>query len=115
MIRRPPRSTLFPYTTLFRSHRGVHSGDAIQGRDVVLHPRGVLWGGGDRLGEPERRTGLPDGGARPARGGRVGLRVGMGRWDDGQEEGVAEGADSSGYPSRGAGPPAPLLPNSSAT
>src|SRR5256885_13200497 len=22
MIRRPPRSTLFPYTTLFRSHRG---------------------------------------------------------------------------------------------
>src|SRR3989441_7620346 len=25
MIRRPPRSTLFPYTTLFRSpHRGAH-------------------------------------------------------------------------------------------
>src|SRR5437868_11193183 len=23
MIRRPPRSTLFPYTTLFRSHKGV--------------------------------------------------------------------------------------------
>src|SRR2546429_5960252 len=23
MIRRPPRSTLFPYTTLFRSHRAV--------------------------------------------------------------------------------------------
>src|SRR2546422_10805933 len=23
MIRRPPRSTLFPYTTLFRSRRGV--------------------------------------------------------------------------------------------
>src|SRR3712207_8849066 len=23
MIRRPPRSTLFPYTTLFRSQRGV--------------------------------------------------------------------------------------------
>src|SRR2546427_9990478 len=23
MIRRPPRSTLFPYTTLFRSHRPV--------------------------------------------------------------------------------------------
>src|SRR5258708_15675528 len=23
MIRRPPRSTLFPYTTLFRSHRKV--------------------------------------------------------------------------------------------
>src|SRR2546422_4345728 len=25
MIRRPPRSTLFPYTTLFRSERGEHS------------------------------------------------------------------------------------------
>src|SRR6478752_8827192 len=24
MIRRPPRSTLFPYTTLFRSPRGFH-------------------------------------------------------------------------------------------
>src|SRR5437667_7169676 len=30
MIRRPPRSTLFPYTTLFRSDRGVRDGD--QGR-----------------------------------------------------------------------------------
>src|SRR2546426_9148958 len=25
MIRRPPRSTLFPYTTLFRSPAGVHA------------------------------------------------------------------------------------------
>ena len=25
MIRRPPRSTLFPYTTLFRSGKGEHS------------------------------------------------------------------------------------------
>src|SRR6476620_10287889 len=25
MIRRPPRSTLFPYTTLFRSGRGLHA------------------------------------------------------------------------------------------
>src|SRR5258706_9445614 len=25
MIRRPPRSTLFPYTTLFRSHRRQYS------------------------------------------------------------------------------------------
>src|SRR5256885_4904755 len=30
MIRRPPRSTLFPYTTLFRSHRLRH-------RHVVEH------------------------------------------------------------------------------
>src|SRR3712207_7177750 len=27
MIRRPPRSTLFPYTTLFRSKRPVYSAD----------------------------------------------------------------------------------------
>src|SRR5256885_5344919 len=35
MIRRPPRSTLFPYTTLFRSHPGV----AVAVRDVDL----ALW------------------------------------------------------------------------
>src|SRR6266516_7386765 len=29
MIRRPPRSTLFPYTTLFRSRRGPRGPDAI--------------------------------------------------------------------------------------
>src|SRR5687768_17883872 len=28
MIRRPPRSTLFPYTTLFRSHRRGRGGAA---------------------------------------------------------------------------------------
>src|SRR2546427_7605748 len=28
MIRRPPRSTLFPYTTLFRSPNAVKQGDA---------------------------------------------------------------------------------------
>src|SRR5256885_6215876 len=27
MIRRPPRSTLFPYTTLFRSHAGCRLSD----------------------------------------------------------------------------------------
>src|SRR3989442_2201727 len=27
MIRRPPRSTLFPYTTLFRSHDELHERD----------------------------------------------------------------------------------------
>src|SRR5437762_8146138 len=32
MIRRPPRSTLFPYTTLFRSHSRSHRGAAPQGQ-----------------------------------------------------------------------------------
>src|SRR5260370_6412602 len=34
MIRRPPRSTLFPYTTLFRSaylERGIRAADALVG------------------------------------------------------------------------------------
>src|SRR3712207_7127149 len=34
MIRRPPRSTLFPYTTLFRSHEH-HDGDERHGGSVV--------------------------------------------------------------------------------
>src|SRR3712207_7778004 len=34
MIRRPPRSTLFPYTTLFRSPRGVRL--AVEEVGVVL-------------------------------------------------------------------------------
>src|SRR3712207_7730111 len=35
MIRRPPRSTLFPYTTLFRSDddAGEHPGDALDGAE----------------------------------------------------------------------------------
>src|SRR2546426_7237809 len=41
MIRRPPRSTLFPYTTLFRSpfqirHRPRQRPDAVLGRDDLL-------------------------------------------------------------------------------
>src|SRR2546430_6290569 len=32
MIRRPPRSTLFPYTTLFRSGGGVDRGRALRPR-----------------------------------------------------------------------------------
>src|SRR3989449_7582421 len=53
MIRRPPRSTLFPYTTLFRSHhqpriqalghdlpgRGVRRRSGRSLHRVVLHPR----------------------------------------------------------------------------
>src|SRR2546422_3429638 len=39
MIRRPPRSTLFPYTTLFRSRQtGYRAGQARHGPHP-LHPR----------------------------------------------------------------------------
>src|SRR2546422_753569 len=39
MIRRPPRSTLFPYTTLFRSWRGRHQ-DLRDRRRPVAHRLG---------------------------------------------------------------------------
>src|SRR2546427_7772808 len=42
MIRRPPRSTLFPYTTLFRSLVPVHDDDLarvdVHGRGQKRHP-----------------------------------------------------------------------------
>src|SRR2546430_12854423 len=42
MIRRPPRSTLFPYTTLFRSvEQG--SADTIAIRDHLLHGGPAIW------------------------------------------------------------------------
>src|SRR2546430_5494287 len=38
MIRRPPRSTLFPYTTLFRSvRRACPGGRQLHGRPVLRH------------------------------------------------------------------------------
>src|SRR3712207_7695397 len=46
MIRRPPRSTLFPYTTLFRSE------DAVEGVDVAAVRAG------------QQQAGLEPGGAR---------------------------------------------------
>src|SRR3712207_7311068 len=36
MIRRPPRSTLFPYTTLFRSHRLNRGGDRDANRALYI-------------------------------------------------------------------------------
>src|SRR3712207_9237911 len=49
MIRRPPRSTLFPYTTLFRSYAGKGQGEVSLLRRLwdVLRPGDVLLG--DRL------------------------------------------------------------------
>src|SRR3712207_7006060 len=46
MIRRPPRSTLFPYTTLFRSRRGLAGpvGPARDGLDAADARRGAADG-----------------------------------------------------------------------
>src|SRR3989442_2251358 len=73
MIRRPPRSTLFPYTTLFRSllgepRRDEHPdrADLVRGDDVVLRRvaddddrTAAVAGSADRLMEQER-LGLPE-------------------------------------------------------
>src|SRR3712207_8656037 len=62
MIRRPPRSTLFPYTTLFRSHRaevagvrGLVRGDELRLVDAGDRSRQRVAGaqvGGDHRGTP---------------------------------------------------------------
>src|SRR2546430_6575970 len=49
MIRRPPRSTLFPYTTLFRSHRRGHRRTGEQRRRQHAQ-RDDGGGGGGRRG-----------------------------------------------------------------
>src|SRR2546421_9691663 len=50
MIRRPPRSTLFPYTTLFRSPGQLHA-------EPGLLERLALGGVGDGLTEVDESTG----------------------------------------------------------
>src|SRR3712207_7251122 len=49
MIRRPPRSTLFPYTTLFRSVRDPSAlQEAFAGADVVVHLAFLITGNASR-------------------------------------------------------------------
>src|SRR2546430_13566187 len=73
MIRRPPRSTLFPYTTLFRSADPSLSGSAREKGDRGFDfPRsGLLQRGGEQvdLREPTARLGDTAGG-RDERAGR---------------------------------------------
>src|SRR3712207_7774702 len=60
MIRRPPRSTLFPYTTLFRSEavHGVGGGaDAEAGQVLERGDQGVP--GAVRIGAQGPRSGVP--------------------------------------------------------
>src|SRR3989454_12049867 len=52
MIRRPPRSTLFPYTTLFRSHPTGRDREALAPQ-LLLDQRGVI---GDVFGRSEEHT-----------------------------------------------------------
>src|SRR3989441_11209835 len=111
MIRRPPRSTLFPYTTLFRSRLGRGPDERDRAGATHLRERGVLGeepvAGVDRLAVRDRRRrddrgdvevgearGVgPDAdrlvGEPPGQWAAVGLRVG----DDRPEPDLAAGAD----------------------
>src|SRR5258708_24448012 len=49
MIRRPPRSTLFPYTTLFRSAADTGENESHDGK-AASKPRGdIIWRIGERF------------------------------------------------------------------
>src|SRR3712207_8861682 len=64
MIRRPPRSTLFPYTTLFRSHGARPAPDferprargERERREVGFEHRALLWVGCPRLQNAGQRS-----------------------------------------------------------
>src|SRR5256885_626499 len=58
MIRRPPRSTLFPYTTLFRSPRHVGQGEGGQGLHAAPQALGIDGGkvGGGGSGQGGHRS-----------------------------------------------------------
>src|SRR2546422_1210698 len=55
MIRRPPRSTLFPYTTLFRSVNVIRPG-VNYGWPVITY--GVNYGSGTKIGEGTHKAGM---------------------------------------------------------
>src|SRR3712207_8711195 len=61
MIRRPPRSTLFPYTTLFRSQPGTAQGTA----PCAVEPPGATGAADSSLGRHERPRHFDDPGCDP--------------------------------------------------
>src|SRR3712207_7275892 len=78
MIRRPPRSTLFPYTTLFRSGDvdvdGGRAGQKVVGRDfddaqveVAAHREVVRPARGERVGSAEGDVGAAAGDRKSTR------------------------------------------------
>src|SRR3712207_9055752 len=61
MIRRPPRSTLFPYTTLFRSgyERALHDGLVhVRGTGFPWHDVANVYIAGHRVGYPGTKSNL---------------------------------------------------------
>src|SRR6266516_4684444 len=89
MIRRPPRSTLFPYTTLFRSRGGRSNAGGRRARHNATAPGGA----------PRR---APGGGATPRRTGhrpRFGAsEAGAARWQAGLGGGLRADRRRGGVP-----------------
>src|SRR3989442_5156797 len=56
MIRRPPRSTLFPYTTLFRSTSARRRARTAPAPPSTPQPRRPRYSETDRCREPRRRS-----------------------------------------------------------
>src|SRR2546422_11576406 len=103
MIRRPPRSTLFPYTTLFRSvlehGRGARAARRDRGADVRGRERGARHGvrpapavpGRAARGAPQPRILGPPGETDPADAGRPGeARAGARDERPGRQAGAAQ-------------------------
>src|SRR3712207_7719329 len=75
MIRRPPRSTLFPYTTLFRSKQRVAQGVALRDQrargvrdegDLGVPPRDRRHGLGEAVANRRHERAVEGGGDRQA-------------------------------------------------
>src|SRR5690242_21027427 len=99
MIRRPPRSTLFPYTTLFRSgHRRL--GPAGVGDGRILDPvmQVVFEGLGEVVGPHERASLLQVARGEPlVTHTLVGSRTAVGAADGGQVTGIGPIAIVGGH------------------
>src|SRR2546430_12931362 len=100
MIRRPPRSTLFPYTTLFRSRVGETPAGRVVADDVVLevHPAARRGDRGEHRVQGARAVGVVleaiagDGpGARRAVDGEGERVAGGGRGGGGEGNGRGHG------------------------
>src|SRR5260370_35552348 len=84
MIRRPPRSTLFPYTTLFRSQGSEHQGvaayfpgffwDEAAGGVFEVDQVGIFWFGEAEQDERAVHPGVRASGEREDADDHVGLR-----------------------------------------
>src|SRR5258705_13740148 len=104
MIRRPPRSTLFPYTTLFRSRIG----NGVPGLGGRVRPGGELHGversmpgGAGESGGEGRGGGLGGRGGDKKKGGQQlsggrGRRIGKGGPGGGGGGGAGGGGDGGG-------------------